>query len=51
MDWLSDGKLPIIIKKPVKIMPAVMANDSGDMSIMLINASFDNTGSFECSRF
>lgn len=49
IDWLSNGKLPLIIKKPVKIMPAVMSNENGDMSIMLINASFDNTGSFECT--
>jgi len=48
LDWLSGGKLPVIIKSPAKIMPSVLANKNGDMSIMLINASFDSTGSFEC---
>ena len=48
IDWLSDNKLPVVIKKSAKIMPAVMSNSEGDMSIMLTNASFDETGSFEC---
>lgn len=47
-DWLSKEKLPIIIKKPVKVMPSVMKDENGGMNIMLTNASFDATGEFEC---
>lgn len=48
IDWLSCNKLPVRIKKAVKIMPSVTTDNSGGMNIMLTNASFDESGSFDC---
>ncbi len=48
IDWLTEGKLPVRIKKHVKIMPNVTTNSDGGMNVMLTNASFDGTGKFEC---
>ncbi len=48
LDWLSNEKLNVRIKKPIKIMPAVTSNPQGVVNIMLTNASFDASGEFEC---
>ena len=48
LDWVSKEKLPVKTKETIKIMPTVKADAAGNMTIMLINASFDKTGSFEC---
>jgi hypothetical protein len=48
IDWLSYDKLPVRIKNAVKIMPSVTTDNNGGMNIMLTNASFDETGSFDC---
>ncbi len=48
IDWLSYDKLPVRIKKAVKIMPSVTTDNNGGMNIMLTNASFDESGSFDC---
>ena len=51
IDWLSHERLPIRIKKSIKIIPTVTMGLTGEMNIMLTNASFDKTGSFEiCIR-
>lgn len=48
LSWLSDGRLPVRIEQPVKIMPTVTADAEGGMNIMLTNASFDASGAFTC---
>lgn len=48
LDWISKESLPLRIKETIKIMPAVRSDADGNMTVMLINASFDKTGSFEC---
>ena len=48
IDWLTNKSLPIRIKKSIKIIPTVTVNSNGGMNIMLTNASFDQSGSFEC---
>jgi len=49
IDRLSGSKLPVKISKSIKVVTDVVKNDDGFMSIMLTNASFDNTGNFECT--
>lgn len=49
LDRLSCGRLPVRIKKSIKVMPAVTSDDNGGMNIMLTNASFDGTGAFVCT--
>ena len=46
-NYLSDGKLPQIRNNTTKIMPSVASDDEGNMTVMLVNASFDNSGYFE----
>lgn len=48
LDWISGEKLPVKTPETIKIMPAVQADDKGNMTLMLTNASFDNTGRFQC---
>lgn len=48
LDWISGEKLPVRIKETIKIMPIVKNDKDGNMTVMLTNASFDKTGSFEC---
>lgn len=43
---ISAKQLPIVIKKSIKVVPTVNANQS-NVSIMLTNAHFDPTGEFE----
>jgi len=46
-DWLADNKLPVIIKKSIKVIPTVTTDSQGTVNIMLTNASFDKTGNFD----
>ena len=46
-DWLADNKLPVIIKKSIKVIPTVTTDSQGIVNIMLTNASFDKTGNFD----
>ncbi len=48
LNWLSGGKLPVKTPETIKIVPSVCGNDKGDLTIMLTNASLDNTGVFKC---
>lgn len=48
LDWISKETLPLRIKETIKIMPTVKSDKDGNMTIMLVNASFDKTGEFEC---
>ncbi len=48
LDWISGGKLPVKTKETIKIVPTVRRDEAGNMTVMLINASFDKTGAFAC---
>lgn len=49
-DWLSNGKMPVRIDKCLKVVPFIKTSNSGKkFMVMLLNASFDSTGSFEVS--
>ncbi|MBE6650711.1 MAG: hypothetical protein E7613_05300 [Ruminococcaceae bacterium] len=45
--WLSGNKLPIVIKKSIKVVPIVRGKNGIPECIMLCNAHFDATGSFD----
>ena len=47
-DYLSRGKMPVKICKMMKIIPTVNTDSDGNLTVMLTNATFDPTGSFEC---
>lgn len=47
IDWISRDKLPLKTPTTLKLMPIVRGDKNGNMTIMLTNASFDETGSFE----
>lgn len=47
LDWLTDNTLPVIIKKPIKVVPTVCGREGDVASVMLLNASLDATGTFE----
>ena len=49
LDTLSGGRLPILLECDTKIMPCVNANADGDMTVMLTNASFDDSGRIKCT--
>ncbi len=49
IDWVSHNKLPVMIDKPVKVMPTVTTDKNGGMNILIVNASFDATGRIECT--
>ena len=48
IDWLSNGMLPVRIKKSIKVIPTVTVDQNDGCNIMLTNVSFDATGTFEC---
>lgn len=48
IDWLSENKLPLKTPSDLKIIPNVMGNAKGDLTLMLTNASLDSTGMFQC---
>ncbi len=48
LDWLSGAKLPVKTKETIKIVPTVRMDETGNMTVMLVNASFDKTGVFTC---
>lgn len=46
-DWLSYDRLPLIIEKSIKVVPFVKQSEDGSRWFaMLLNASFDETGTF-----
>ena len=48
LNWVSGGKMPVKTPETIKLVPSVMGNAGGDLTIMLTNASLDNTGIFRC---
>ena len=48
-NYLSRGRMPISVDKDMKIVPTVSCDGEGNMNVMLINATFDPSGSFECT--
>lgn len=46
-EWLSNGTLPVVIKKAVKVIPVTASDGNGGLNIMLTNASYDATGEIE----
>ena len=46
-EWLSGGKLPVLIDTERKIMPLVKETENGEMTAMIVNAHFDPSGKFE----
>lgn len=46
--WLSGDRLPVMTEKSIKVVPTVMQDRDREMTVMLTNASFDATGSFDC---
>ena len=48
MEWLSHGAMPVRINKSVKVIPTVTIDQTDGCNLMLTNASFDSTGTFEC---
>ncbi len=47
-DWLSYGNLPALIDQTLRVVPFVKySEDESRWFILLLNASFDETGSFE----
>ena len=49
IDRISGEKLPILLECNTKIMPCVNSNSDGDMTIMLTNACFDESGTIKCT--
>ena len=45
-EWLSGGKLPVVIDAERKIMPLVKVSADGNMTAMIVNAHFDPSGDF-----
>lgn len=48
IDRLAGGRLPVRLESEVKIVPAVTENQCGGINVMLINASFDESGRVLC---
>lgn len=48
LNWVSGEKMPVKTPETIKIVPGVCGNAKGDLTIMLTNASLDNTGVFKC---
>ncbi len=46
-EWLSGG-MPIRFDRHIKIVPTVMSDGKGTMTILITNASLDQTGAFLC---
>lgn len=47
-DWLTDGRLPVIIDRCLKVVPFFkQAKDGSGWLLMLLNGAFDETASFE----
>ena len=44
-DWLSQGRLPVIIDETVRVAPFVRQSKDGRVVAVLFNASLDATGS------
>jgi len=49
LDWLSEGKLPVVLDRPLKVVSIVTERPDGGTTIMLTNAYLDSTGSFTCT--
>ena len=45
--WLSDDSIPVVIKKSIKVVPFVRGKDGNINVIMLCNAHFDATETFD----
>ena len=43
-DWLTYGKLPIIIKETVRVVPLIKENKNKKLTVVLFNTSLDDTG-------
>ena len=48
IDKITDYSLPVRISKSLRVAPMVTSDDDGNMCVMLVNMSLDNTGCFVC---
>jgi hypothetical protein len=48
LDWLSGGRLPVRLPEPKNVIPSVVTDGQGALTVTLTNASFDDSGTVTC---